>query len=246
MTVTHGRVELNTTDYQVLARFTSTNESLGLELGVDTGAIVDGLPYNDPMGADSTVIPDILEGDNPDQTFQIVGYSNLHLCEPEVGQWKNATFDPYLTALFTPGPTKNQSKSSKAVVIASTVSVSVVVVLLVVFVILVCTVPVLKAKFIPNSEKFPSSSGKSPIRGSGNSRETGPNKNGPSTATASSAQAVATPVTAEAPAAAPAAPNTANSRPAAWSNAARPEPVIEDAPEAPADAGWSRSTRPSA
>lgn len=210
---------------------------MGLELGVDTGAIVDGIGFNDAAAVDYRVYN--FTAVDPDEIFSFGNaWSNLHICEPTVGQWKNATFDPYLTALFTPEPTKNQSKSDKKVVIASAVSVSVVVILLASFVILVCTVPALKNKVFPSTQKL------TPAGGRGkNAAEL------QSGSRATAQQAVATPVVAApTPAPAPFVVETTTpppARAAAWSTGARPA-NLEVEPEADAGAaGWSRSNRPS-
>lgn len=246
--MSQGIVEVNQTEHSLIARFTSTNGTLGLELGVDTGAIVDGIGFNDAAAVSSKVYNFTAAamgvGDDPNLMYNFGNaWSNLHICEPTVGQWKNATFDPYLTALFTPEPSPNQSKSDKKVVIASAVTVSVVVVLLASFVILVCTVPALKNRVLPNSQKLPTKQGAA----GKNALDVQPS----SRATAQRGQAVATPVVADAPTPSPtpaatpavAEPAPAPARAAAWSTGARPSNVVEA--EAPtSEAGWNRSSRP--
>lgn len=125
---------------------------------MDTGSIVDGIPFNDPLTAFDTVIYNFTAAylgvpDDPDLTYAISnGWSNLHVCDDYLGQWKNASFDPYLSALFIPDPTQPQSKSRKTAVIAAVVSVVLVLVLVGVILVLIFTVPSLKRLvFTPKS-----------------------------------------------------------------------------------------------
>lgn len=249
--VSQGVVEVNQTAHALVARFTSSNGSLGLELGVDTGAIVDGIPFNDPLatGIEYNVYnftaAYLQVPDDPLLTYTISnGWSNLHICEQQVAQWKNATFDPYLTALFTPDPTQPQSKQSKTVVIASTVTVAAVVLLLAAFVTLVCTVPALKSRVLPSTQRFPVNGASKGLPDANDAHRQTTKPSQKSTTTAPAATPVA-PAPAPAPVLAPipVVNEPAPARAAAWSNAARPAETTEAAEPEPS--GWARSARPS-
>lgn len=83
------------------------------------------------------------------------GWSHMHLCENAVGLWTNSSFDPFLGALFTPGPTTPaNAKSNKAGLIGGLVAMAVIVVGIAIFLTLILTVPSLKEKWIyPNRRK---------------------------------------------------------------------------------------------
>lgn len=191
----------------------SANRSVSLGLGVDQGVIVDDVAYNEPSDDLGTETYNISPGD----TLDLPLWSNLHICTSEIGQWSNATFDPFLTALFVPGPdekkstTPAQKKDRKVAIIASAVSVGVVLLALIVFTILVFTVPSIRSKVSPASQRLPKSA---------QAREMGDNSRA-ATTTSSATTTKPNVVRADASTAPAASPGRAASK-STWARASKP------------------------
>lgn len=159
VSIGQGIITLTESGNSLVVNYTASNGTAALLLGVDNSVVVDGIPYAQPFALNKTTVLNFTSEfmgtpKDPNLVLETDGWSHMHICDPDVGLWTNATFDPFLGALFSEGPSPPGSKSSKAGLIGGLVAMAVVVIAIAIFITLILTVPSLKETWIyPNRRK---------------------------------------------------------------------------------------------
>ena len=148
----HGSGYFEDSIQSTLLRYNTSHQALEFEF--EKSFYVDGVPFdNDQSYAGDLMFFEDLENDIP-----LSSHIGIGICDDNFGQWKEAIYDPQLSAIFLRPPTPaeldqqtpHQKKTNLVVVIVVPIVVVLAVAIVAATIITILSKPALRAKFAPS------------------------------------------------------------------------------------------------